>query len=92
MIHIQSQLIVSEGPCEAHGTAHICVHHREFPENWTEGETPRAAAGHLLNLFLKNLDSVGGERHRERVERAIADIRQFLEELDQSGQDAPGRP
>ncbi|QDV36840.1 hypothetical protein [Tautonia plasticadhaerens] len=89
MIHTQNQIIVSEGPCEAHGTAHICVHHREFPENWTEGESPRVAAGHLLNLFLKNLDSVGGARHRERVEHAIADIREYLDGLDDP---TPGAP
>jgi hypothetical protein len=89
MIHTQSRIVVSEGPCESHGTAHLCVHHRDFPENWTEGETPGIAARHLLNLFTKNLDSVGGSRHRESVEQAIADIQEFLVELDQEGAGLP---
>lgn len=89
MIHTQCRIIVSEGPCEAHGTANICVHHRDFPENWTEGETPAIAARHLLNLFKKNLDSVAGSRHRETVEQAIADIEEFLVELDPDGSGIP---
>jgi predicted RNase H-like HicB family nuclease len=89
MIRTQSLIIVSKGPCESHGTAQLCVHHRDFPENWTQGETLEIAARHLLNLFSKNLDSVGSSRHRETVERAIADLQEFLAELDEEG---PGLP
>ncbi|RUL89319.1 hypothetical protein [Tautonia sociabilis] len=80
MIHTQSRIVVSEGPCEAHGVAHTCVHHQNFPENWAQGETPAAAARYLLNMFEKELDSVGGDRHREGIIKAMADLREFLAE------------
>ena len=82
MIKTQTRIIVTQGPCEAHGVAHLCVHHRDFPENWAQGETIAIAARYLLNLFEMNLDSVGGSRHREGIEQAIADIRDFLAELE----------
>ena len=84
MISTQSRVIVSEGPCEAHGGAHICIYHRDFPENWSPGETPAMAAQQLLNLFEKNLDSAGDPSHRKSIEQAMADLRAFLLECDQS--------
>lgn len=80
------RIVVSEGPCEAHGGAHICIYHRDFPENWAQGETLAIAVQGLLNLFERNLDSVGGPRRRESIECAMADLRDFLAEL---GQNAP---
>lgn len=84
MTSIQSRVIVAEGPCEAHGGAHICIHHRDFPENWSPGETPAMAARQLLNLFEKNLDSAGDPSHRQSIEQAMADLRAFLRECDES--------
>lgn len=88
MMSIQSRVIVSEGPCEVHGGAHICIYHRDFPENWSPGETPAMAARQLLNLFEKNLDSAGDPCHRQSIEEAMADLRAFLREIDQN-EDAP---
>ncbi|WP_169979380.1 hypothetical protein [Tautonia rosea] len=84
MISTQNRVIVSEGPCEAHGGAHICIYHRDFPENWSPGETPAMAARQLLNLFEKNLDSAGDPSHRQSIELAIADLWAFLRECDQN--------
>jgi len=82
LIATEIRIIVTEGPCEAHGVAHTCIYHRDYPENWAQGENPADAAHNLMNLFEKNLDNVSGARHREALEQAMADIREFLAEIE----------
>lgn len=78
MIDTERRIVLAEGPSETHGGAHTCIYHRDFPENWAQGETATEAANHLVNLFEKNLDSVGDPLHREAIERALIDIQDFL--------------
>jgi hypothetical protein len=67
-----NQVIVTTG-----ATAHTAeVHHRDFPEVRAEGETPEAAASHLVNQLVKALDAAPPWR-RKAFEQAIADIRAF---------------
>jgi hypothetical protein len=56
----------------------VLAHHRDFPEILGEGETPERAASSLLNHLTAAIDSVGGDRHREVVLRAILDVRTYL--------------
>lgn len=79
MMDTDCRIVVAEGPSEIHGGASMCVYHRDFPESWAQGETPSEAARNLANLFEKGLDSVADPLHRESVERALTDVRQFLE-------------
>jgi hypothetical protein len=80
----QGRVVLGEGPREIHGGSHICIHHRDFPENWVPGEDAEEAARLLLNRFEQSLDSVGDPMHRDSVEQAIDDLRDFLGELCQN--------
>lgn len=59
----------------------LFAHHRDFPEIRSEGETAEQAIGELLHHLTAALDSVGSERHRELVQRAIVDVRNALANL-----------
>jgi quercetin dioxygenase-like cupin family protein len=63
--------------CQAVHTHHI--HHRDFPEVHVEGLTPGDAAEHLAGRLTSILDTTTSEDHRERVRRAIDDVRCFVE-------------
>jgi hypothetical protein len=56
-----------------------CVHHRDFPEIRAEGGSPEEAAGHLVNKLSCALDSALTDWRRESVDKAIADVRAFME-------------
>ena len=57
-----------------HGSA---VHHREYAEVSGEGDSPGDAARRLADMLARTLDSVPARWHRERLERAIEDVRAF---------------
>jgi hypothetical protein len=56
-----------------------CVHHRDFPEIRAEGGSPEEAASHLVNKLACALDSALTDWRRESVDKAIADVRAFME-------------
>jgi quercetin dioxygenase-like cupin family protein len=62
--------------CQAVHTHHI--HHRDFPEVHVEGLTPGDAAAHLAGRLTSILDTATSEGHRDRVRRAIDDVRSFV--------------
>ncbi len=68
-------VIVSEGATA--GTAR--VHHRDFPEVRTDGESPVVAAGHLVNQLRRALDSALTQWRREAIQKAIADVQAFVQ-------------
>lgn len=80
MIDTERRIVLAVGPSETHGGAHTCIYHRDFPENWAQGETKIEAARNLANLFEKNLDSVCDPLHREAIERALSEVRDYLQE------------
>ncbi len=69
-----SRVIVSTG-ATANTTS---VHHRDFPEIRSEGETPVTAAAHLVNQLTRTLDSALTQWRRESIDNAIADVRAFV--------------
>lgn len=72
-------VIVNFGRLEACPSVHaVCAYHRDFPEIRGEGETSEQAIGELLHHLTAALDSVGSERHRRLVQRAIVDVQNAL--------------
>lgn len=53
------------------------VHHRDFPEVHSEGNSPVDAATRLADLLARSLDSAPSDWRRENLERAIEDVRAF---------------
>ena len=71
-----SRVIVTPGAA-AHGSQ---VHHRDYPEIRTEGETPAIAASHLVNQLTRALDSALTTWRRDAIQQAIADVQAFVAE------------
>jgi hypothetical protein len=60
----------------------VRVHHGDFPELQADGESPEAAAANLVRELTRELDSVTDGLHRQPLERALADVRAFMERGD----------
>ncbi len=58
----------------------VRVHHRDFPEIRAVGGTPREAASHLANMLARALDTALTDWRRESLNRAAADVQNFVEE------------
>ena len=56
------------------------VYHRDFPEIRSDGETPRAAAVHLVNQLTRALDSALTDWRRQTLNLAIAEVQAFVEQ------------
>jgi len=79
MIRDPSQVIVlpEEQPCvSVHA---LYAHHRDIPEVRGEGSSPSAAAARLAELLAQTLDSAPSDWRRKMIERAIDDVRAFVE-------------
>jgi hypothetical protein len=72
------RVIVSTGPCECHAVQTTRVHHRDFPELQTEGETAGEAGARLKSQLDRALDDVPSDYRRTAVEHAIADVEEFI--------------
>jgi hypothetical protein len=57
--------------------ASAAVHHREYAEISGEGDSPEDAARRLADMLARTRDSVPTAWHRQRLERAIEDVRAF---------------
>jgi hypothetical protein len=55
----------------------LAEHHREFAEISGEGDSPEEAAGRLADMLARTLDCVPTDWRRDRLERAIEDVRAF---------------
>ena len=62
----------------------ICVRHSHLPELYGEGETTQEAAKDLLRQLLSESAYVDNNWQREVLERATAEIRDFLNGLSQA--------
>jgi len=75
-------------PCGCRSLRTPHARHRLFPELRAEGESPRDAARNLLNKMVGELDAKGPDDwHHIELERAIEDVRAYLEDL--APQDGP---
>jgi len=71
-------VIVDDEFSECLGVHEIRVHHRDCPEVYGEGETPREAALDLLRRLFSEWDCVASVWHRQNLERIIAETEEFL--------------
>jgi hypothetical protein len=68
-----SNVIVEQGPT----AGSVQVHHHDFPEIRSHGETPAAAATHLANQLTRALDTALTHWRRDSIQRAIEDVQSF---------------
>jgi hypothetical protein len=79
-----ARLVVTEGRCVCGmPTAH--VHHRDFPEHWTEGASPGEAAATLAERLNRARESCPSGWHRDGLSRAIDDLNAFRGTLSEAG-------
>jgi quercetin dioxygenase-like cupin family protein len=75
----RDKVIVTEQTCACHAVHTQQIHHRDFPEIHVEGLSPGDAAVHLVDRLTCVLDSAASVHHRDKVEKAIDDVRAFAE-------------
>ena len=64
----------------AGSTAHaVQVHHQDIPELNADGESPELAAVNLAQDLAREIEGVADDFRREAFQRALADIRAFIE-------------
>lgn len=81
MLTNQDRIIVEDGVCTSCAFPIKRVHHRDFPEVRAECCTVAEGAVYLARKLASARESVGSERHREEVERALKDVAAFRESL-----------
>jgi hypothetical protein len=82
------RVIVTANLCGVCDTETVLVFHQLLPELRISGKSAEEAAGHLADRLWANLDFVTDPAHQEPIERAIADVRAFL---DREGAAHPAR-
>ena len=77
MLSNPDQVIVTPAGHSILAVHAAAVHHRDFPEVQSEGRSPEDAATRLADLLTRTLDSAPSDWRREKLERAIEDVRAF---------------
>jgi general stress protein 26 len=72
-------VVATNAPCGSCGMFHPTVYHRAFPYSCGTGETPRDAGEDLIRRLAKERDTPAEAWPRETVDRAIAEVRMWLE-------------
>ena len=72
-------VITTSALCSSCGMYHTTSFHRGFPTLCGSGDTPREAAENLIQRLTDEANLPQDILHRDSVERAIADVRGFLE-------------
>ncbi len=75
----QNRVIVAQGAGDCHGVQITRVNHQDFPDIHAEGETPAIATAYLAGELTRILDSPRDAASRESAERALDDIRLFIQ-------------
>lgn len=61
-------------------TPHFRVYHHDFPELRADGESLKIAAANLAQDLEREIDAAPDDLHREPLQRALADVRAFIEQ------------
>ncbi len=56
------------------------VHHQDFPEIRSQGESPKVASEHLANQLTRALDSALTTYRRDQIQSAIDEVKAFSTE------------
>lgn len=75
MLSDPKQVIVLSEPGACPSVHTSCAHHRNLPELWAEGDTPREAMVRLAEQLSSALDYAPSHWRRETIERAIEDVK-----------------
>jgi hypothetical protein len=75
------QVIVTTGTSPDHLIPTTLIHHRDFPEIWAQGGSPREAATYLVNQLGRALESAGNLRGRRPLEAALSEVYSYLRTL-----------
>jgi len=78
MLSKLDQVVVSPAEYSALAFHGAEAYHRDFPEVRGEGDSPEDAAARLAGLLARTLDSAPSHWRREHLERAIEDVRAFV--------------
>ncbi len=54
--------------------------HRDFPDAHADGESPAIAARNLVAHLTRALDSAATEQDRAPLQRALADVQEFIDQ------------
>ncbi len=82
-------LIVWQGESGTGEASIVHVHHRQYPDARAEGSTAKDAARQLVEQLTRSLEHTPTLERRETIERAIAEIRDFLARGPSSAMDLP---
>ena len=74
-----SPVILTVGECACSNVMCSLVHHHDFPELHAEGQSSAEAGEHLLHQLERALDSVQSGFRRVEIEKAVEDVKQFIE-------------
>lgn len=78
MLSEPDQVVVSPAVYSALAFHGAEAYHREFPEVRGEGDSAEDAAARLADVLARTLDSAPSRWMREHLERAIEDVRAFV--------------
>lgn len=72
-------VVAANAPCASCGMIHPTIYHRAFPHLCGSGTTPRDAAEQLIGRLANEKNARAGTWPGESAERAIAEVRSWLE-------------
>src|SRR3954471_10777488 len=90
MTTANESVIVSGGACGCCSAPIVYAHHRDSPEERTEGISAVMAAEHLAYQLSRSLDHAPDHQRREALEQALADVGDFLAHHNPSPRTAGG--
>jgi hypothetical protein len=92
MLTLTDRIIVTGGEYERHSVHTAHLHHRDFPELWTEGNSTIEGAERLLNTLAQAREAAESDWHRDALQRAWDDVGEYLASLgDATAHPAPTR-
>jgi hypothetical protein len=83
MLDARGHVVVEDGTCDRCTVSTKHVHHREFPEIRTECGSVAAGAERLMNRLTLHREGAQSEWQRDLFDRAIAEVDEFLRDLEQ---------
>ncbi len=87
MLDDDGRVVVEDGLCTQCAVSAKQVHHRDFPEIRAECGSAAEGASHLAGQLSVYREGAQSAWHRELIDRAIADVAEFLDTLGETERD-----
>ncbi|MBX6313270.1 MAG: hypothetical protein IRY99_10210 [Isosphaeraceae bacterium] len=81
MSALHPHIIVEAGECACQSVHTTRVHHRDFPEIWSEASSASEGAEYLAKQLARAAESARSQWHRDAIQNATADVNEFLKAL-----------